>query len=102
MTRPKATPAAFANLTETMRAAQQPAQDNAPPQARSLAQGDAPAAKRSATRQNTKLVQAHLPQATHRALRLATAAEGITMQDMLEEALHDWLVKKGATKHLNP
>jgi hypothetical protein len=53
------------------------------------------------TRRNTKIVAGHFPESMHRALRIAGAEEGLTMQHILDEALNDWLVKKGATKHLN-
>jgi len=60
-----------------------------------------PAARTAATRKNTKIVAGHFPESVHRALRIAGAEEGLTMQQILDEALNDWLVKKGATKHLN-
>ncbi len=53
------------------------------------------------TRRNTKIVAGHFPESMHRALRIAGAEEGLTMQHILDEALNDWLVKKGAVKHLN-
>jgi hypothetical protein len=59
------------------------------------------AARPPATRRNTKIVAGHFPESTHRALRIAGAQEGLTMQHILDEALNDWLIKKGATKHLN-
>ncbi len=59
------------------------------------------AARMAATRKNTKIVAGHFPESMHRALRIAGAEEGLTMQHILDEALNDWLVKKGATKHLN-
>ena len=62
---------------------------------------NATAGRMPATRINTKIVAGHFSESTHRALRIAGAEEGLTMQQILEEALHDWLVKKGATKHLN-
>ena len=59
------------------------------------------AARTAATRRNTKIVAGHFPEPMHRALRIAGAEEGLTMQEILDEALNDWLVKKGATKHLH-
>ncbi len=59
------------------------------------------AARTAAARKNTKIVAGHFPESMHRALRIAGAEEGLTMQHILDEALNDWLVKKGATKHLN-
>ncbi len=56
---------------------------------------------KASTRRDTKIVAGHFPEPMHRALRIAGAEEGLTMQQILEDALNDWLVKKGATKHLN-
>ena len=53
------------------------------------------------TRKDTKLAAAHVPESTHRALRIVAAEEGLTMQQILEEAMNDWLVRKGGTKLLN-
>jgi hypothetical protein len=59
------------------------------------------AARAPATRKHTKIVAGHFPETMHRALRITGAEEGLTMQHILDEALNDWLVKKGAIKHLS-
>ena len=86
---------AFARMTEALKAPVA-AQDNAPGGTR----GAKPAAatKKVATRVDTKLVAAHVPEATHRALRHVMAEDGTTMQQLLEEAIADLLVKKGAAR----
>ncbi len=99
-TRPE-TPNAFARMTAALKL---PEAANALPVTPEIKPEPAPkAAARpsAATRINTKIVAGHFPESMHRALRIAGAEEGLTMQQILEEALHDWLVKKGATKHLN-
>jgi hypothetical protein len=88
---------AFARMTAALKQ---------PPSAKSKPEPQEPQQKpvvkpAAATRKNTKIVAGHFPESIHRALRIAGAEERLTMQQILEEALHDWLVKKGATKHLN-
>jgi hypothetical protein len=95
------TPNAFARMTAAMKL---PAAANAAPakaEPKPEAASKVTISPRAATRQNTKIVAGHFPEPMHRALRIAGAEEGLTVQQILEEALHDWLVKKGATKHLN-
>ena len=91
------TPNAFARMTAALQqpAASQPATPQDPKPTPTPK-----AASRAATRQNTRIVAGHFAESMHRALRIAGAEEGLTMQQILDEALNDWLVKKGATKHL--
>lgn len=100
---PKPTPKAFA-MMEAMKQPPAPA-DDAPVAVRTRAKRGGDTAKTGtkivSTRQDTKLAAAHVPESMHRALRIVGAEEGLTMQEILEEALHDWLVKKGGTKLLN-
>jgi len=94
-------PNAFARMTAALKL---PAAANAPPvtpEPQPEAASKATASRTAATRQNTKIVAGHFPEPMHRALRIAGAEEGLTVQQILEEALHDWLIKKGASKHLN-
>jgi hypothetical protein len=95
-----AAPNAFARMTAALK--QPPATAavsmDKEPKPEPLAIG---APRPAATHVNTKIVAGHFPESMHRALRIAGAEEGLTMQHILEEALRDWLVKKGATKHLN-
>jgi len=91
-------PNAFARMTAALKeppASQTAAQEPKPPVLPNAAE------RRAATRQNTRIVAGHFAESMHRALRIAGAEEGLTMQQILDEALNDWLVKKGATKHLN-
>jgi hypothetical protein len=95
-----AAPNAFARMTEALK--QPPAANAGAVEAEPKPAAPAKAtARTSATRRNTKIVAGHFPESMHRALRIAVAEEGLTMQHILDEALNDWLVKKGATKHLN-
>ena len=93
-------PNAFARMTAALKAPPaantKPEAPEPPPKAEKK-----PAAPKASTRTHTKIVAGHFPEPMHRALRIAGAEEGITMQEILEDALNDWLVKKGATKHLN-
>src|SRR3974377_1702983 len=94
-----AAPNAFARMTAALKqptaadavAEKEPPKPAAPTKA---------AARSPATRRNTKIVAGHFPETMHRALRIAGAEEGLTMQHILEEALHDWLLKKGGNKKL--
>jgi hypothetical protein len=101
----KPTPKAFA-MMEAMKHPHtaEPANDTSvAPRKRVRRSADAAktAIKTVSTRKDTKLAAAHLPESTHRGLRIVGAEEGLTMQQILEEAVNDWLVKKGATKLLN-
>jgi hypothetical protein len=101
----KPTPKAFA-MMEAMKRPPAPAPtDDATVAPRTRVKRSADAAKTAtktvSTRKDTKLAAAHLPESTHRGLRIVAAEEGLTMQQILEEAVNDWLVKKGATKLLN-
>jgi hypothetical protein len=91
---------AFARMTAALKAPSAAVADAAKPVPEKKAPVKAPAHKAS-TRRNTKIVAGHFAEPMHRALRIAGAEERLTMQEILEEALNDWLVKKGATKHLN-
>jgi hypothetical protein len=95
------TPNAFARMTAALKL---PSTANAAPltpepKLEPASQITAP--RTATTRINTKIVAGHFREPMHRALRIAGAEEGLTVQQILEEALHDWLVKKGAGKHLN-
>ena len=93
-------PNAFARMTAALKTPAAANADTAEPAPAPKAPAKAQARKAS-TRENTKIVAGHFAEPMHRALRIAGAEERLTMQQILEEALHDWLVKKGATKHLN-
>ncbi len=94
--RPEA-PNAFARMTAALKL---PSPANAASEPEPAVAPKAPA-HTAATRRNTKIVAGHFPEPMHRALRIAGAEDGLTMQQILDEALNDWLVKKGASKHLN-
>jgi hypothetical protein len=51
-------------------------------------------------RAGTRLVAGHFPEATFKALKHLMAEEDATLQALLEEAIHDLLVKKGMGKSL--
>ena len=52
-------------------------------------------------RAGTRLVAGHFPEATLKALKHVMAEEDATLQALLDEAIHDLLIKKGMTKLLN-
>ncbi len=103
MSRKTATPApnAFARMSAALQTPPTPKAGPAGATPEPRATSKPVAARTAATRKNTKIVAGHFPESMHRALRIAGAEEGLTMQHILDEALNDWLVKKGATKHLN-
>lgn len=49
-------------------------------------------------RAGTRQVAGHFPEATMKALKFLMAEEDVTLQALLDEAIHDLLVKKGRTK----
>lgn len=49
-------------------------------------------------RAGTRQIAGHFPEATMRALKFVMAEEDVTLQALLDEAIHDLLVKKGRTK----
>jgi hypothetical protein len=51
-------------------------------------------------RAGTRLVAGHFPEATFKALKHLMAEEDATLQALLEEAIHDLLIKKGMGKSL--
>jgi hypothetical protein len=101
----KPTPKAFAMMEAMKHAPFSATTDDAAVAPRTRIKRDEDAAKTVtktvSTRKDTKLAAAHLPESTHRGLRIVAAEEGLTMQQILEEAVHDWLVKKGAMKLIN-
>jgi hypothetical protein len=52
-------------------------------------------------RAGTRLIAGHFPEATLKALKHLLAEEDTTLQALLDEAIHDLLVKKGMTKLLD-
>jgi hypothetical protein len=94
-------PNAFARMTAALKVPPAANAELKAPERQPKAELKAPPAPKASTRINTKIVAGHFPEPMHRALRIAGAEEGLTMQQILEDALNDWLVKKGATKHLN-
>ena len=72
-----------------------------PPAPKHPAPQDAPAVtapKIAATRKDTKIFSGYLPQGMHQELRLIGLQEGMSNQEILMEALNDWLLKKGLTR----
>jgi len=49
-------------------------------------------------RAGTRLIAGHFPPTTLRALKHVMAEEEVTLQALLDEAIHDLLVKKGHAK----
>jgi hypothetical protein len=49
-------------------------------------------------RAGTRLIAGHFPPTTLRALKHIMAEEEVTLQALLDEAIHDLLVKKGRAK----
>ena len=49
-------------------------------------------------RAGTRLIAGHFPPATLKALKHVMAEEDVTLQALLDEAIHDLLVKKGRAK----
>jgi hypothetical protein len=56
---------------------------------------------KSGARAGTRLIAGHYPEATLKALKHLMAEEDTTLQALLDEAIHDLLIKKGMTKLLN-
>ena len=57
-----------------------------------------PATRRPGARVGTCQIAGHFPTSTRRALKHLEAEEGRKLQDLLDEAIHDFLVKKGKAK----
>jgi hypothetical protein len=57
---------------------------------------------KTGARAGTRLIAGHFPEATLKALKHLMAEEDATLQALLEEAIHDLLVKKGMAKGANP
>jgi predicted HicB family RNase H-like nuclease len=87
-------------MTEAFAAATQqpPAQDNQPPVKKT--RGKAKLTYVAPSRLSRQQLGLWIPDNVHKALRLVAAQENMTLQQLGEEALHDLLVKKGATKLL--
>ena len=64
--------------------------DVSPPQKTTMRKGGA--------RAGTCQIAGHFPTSTRRALKHLEAEEGRKLQDLLDEAIHDFLVKKGKAK----
>jgi hypothetical protein len=52
-------------------------------------------------RAGTRLIAGHFPEATLKALKHLMAEEDTTLQALLDQAIHNLLVKKGMTKLLD-
>ena len=57
-----------------------------------------PAVRKAGARVGTCQIAGHFPTSTRRALKHLEAEEGRKLQDLLDEAIHDFLVKKGKAK----
>lgn len=53
---------------------------------------------KTGARAGTCQIAGHFPTSTRRALKHLEAEEGRKLQDLLDEAIHDFLVKKGKAK----
>jgi hypothetical protein len=53
---------------------------------------------KTGARAGTRLIAGHFPEPTLKALKHLMAEEDVTLQALLEEAIHDLLVKKGMAK----
>lgn len=53
---------------------------------------------KAGARAGTRLIAGHFPEPTLKALKHLMAEEDTTLQALLEEAIHDLLVKKGMAK----
>ncbi len=53
---------------------------------------------KSGARAGTRLIAGHFPPGTLKALKHVMAEEEVTLQALLDEAIHDLLVKKGRAK----
>jgi hypothetical protein len=56
---------------------------------------------KAGARAGTRLIAGHFPEATLKALKHMMAEEDKTLQALLDEAIHDLLIKKGMTKLLD-
>ena len=54
--------------------------------------------RKPGARAGTCQIAGHFPTSTRRALKHLEAEEGRKLQDLLDEAIHDFLVKKGKAK----
>lgn len=57
-----------------------------------------PISRKPGARAGTCQIAGHFPTSTRRALKHLEAEEGRKLQDLLDEAIHDFLVKKGKAK----
>lgn len=57
-----------------------------------------PTVRKQGARAGTCQIAGHFPTSTRRALKHLEAEEGRKLQDLLDEAIHDFLVKKGKAK----
>lgn len=55
-------------------------------------------AKKPGARAGTRQIAGHFPEATLRALKHVMAEDNVTLQALLDEAIQDFLVKKGRSK----
>ena len=75
---------------------------NTAPPVRTIAAEAAPplkaASRKTGGRAGTCQIAGHFPTSTRKALKHLEAEEGRKLQDLLDEAIHDFLVKKGRAK----
>ena len=57
-----------------------------------------PPSRKPGARAGTCQIAGHFPTSTRKALKHLEAEEGRKLQDLLDEAIHDFLVKKGKAK----
>ena len=57
-----------------------------------------PASRKAGARIGTCQIAGHFPTSTRKALKHLEAEEGRTLQELLDEAIHDFLIKKGRAK----
>ena len=77
------------------------AMNDAPPLRSVIADTSLPpksASRKPGARAGTCQISGHFPTSTRRALKHLEAEEGRKLQDLLDEAIHDFLVKKGKAK----
>jgi hypothetical protein len=76
------------------------AMNSTPPMRTSIADASAPkpVMRKTGTRAGTCQIAGHFPISTRRALKHLEAEEGRKLQDLLDEAIQDFLIKKGKAK----
>ena len=75
---------------------------NTAPPVRTIVAETAPplklAPRKAGARVGTCQIAGHFPTSTRKALKHLEAEEGRKLQDLLDEAIHDFLIKKGRAK----